>query len=310
MSHTAAIAQKTKVPPITADDAELKEIMEMYEPNIELFEKDKQAVAKANEYIQNSMPINRDKYGRIILTYGDSLPTIVCSPVVICALELQPGESIMGDVHLGDQVRWVVTQSFSASNGEPVTHLIIKPRDIDIGTTLFIPTDRRSYSVRLVSKKKTYMPRVAFQYPGDEMRKAVLRKNAEEKRVARIKEKNARPKHCNYSISGDVELLPRSVCDDGIKTTIVMDKVTQTLPAMLLQGNDKKTPYKIVNYRVHDNQYIVDRLFTDTAKLVLNTGKHKKEVSIVRMQGELKGVNRIKLTRKTGGYHDKEDYNR
>jgi type IV secretory pathway VirB9-like protein len=40
----------------------------------------------------------------------------------------------------------------------------------------------------------------------------------------------------------------------------------------------------MVNYRVKDNIYIVDRLF-DRAALLLGVGKHQTKVEIVREQG-------------------------
>jgi P-type conjugative transfer protein TrbG len=87
--------------------------------------------------------------------------------------------------------------------------------------------------------------------------------------------------HTNYEISGDApSWRPVAVYDNGEKTCIKMPQGLHTTeaPALLLQER-KKT--RIVNYRVRDGCYVVDRLF-DKAVLISGVGKEQQRVEIER----------------------------
>ena len=51
-----------------------------------------------------------------------------------------------------------------------MTHLIIKPADAGLVSSLVIETDRRTYAIKLVSTQHEWMPLVAFNYPDDMQR--------------------------------------------------------------------------------------------------------------------------------------------
>src|SRR5579875_999313 len=40
--------------------------------------------------------------GRVLFSYGTGLPTVVCAPLRVCMIELQPGEKLVGEPHIGD----------------------------------------------------------------------------------------------------------------------------------------------------------------------------------------------------------------
>ncbi|MGI4944061.1 MAG: TrbG/VirB9 family P-type conjugative transfer protein, partial [Janthinobacterium lividum] len=114
---------------------------------------------------RNEMPhAGEDGYVRFL--FGATLPTVVCAPLQICNLSLQPGE-IVNSVNLGDSVRWKVTPAISGNGGTQTTHLIIKAVDAGLTSSLDVETDRRSYAVKLVSTEAQWMPLVAFNYPDD-----------------------------------------------------------------------------------------------------------------------------------------------
>ena len=80
---------------------------------------------------------------------------------------------------------------------------------------------------------------------------------------------------------GDENLRPVRVFDDGAKTYIQMPLGVQSrqAPALVILGQDGKG--EMVNYRVKDQLYVVDRLF-DHAQLILGSGKKAQKVEIAR----------------------------
>ena len=75
---------------------------------------------------------------------------------------------------------------------------------------------------------------------------------------------------------------PVHVMDDGVKTYIQMpqEAIPRELPVLVVKT---AAGSEMVNYRVKDNIYVVDRLF-DRAALLLGVGKHQTKVEIVREQ--------------------------
>ena len=85
----------------------------------------------------------------------------------------------------------------------------------------------------------------------------------------------------DYSIKGgDPTMRPTRVLDDGLKTYIQMPAATgrTEAPVLVVEGPDGG---EMVNYRVKDGVYIVDRLF-NRAALIVGAGKHAKKVEITR----------------------------
>ena len=111
----------------------------------------------------------RGEDGVVRFLYGATLPTVVCAPLQVCDLALQPGE-IVNNVNVGDKVRWNVSPGLSGSAGGQVTHLIIKPTDAGLVSSMAIETNRRTYAIKLVSTQHEWMPLVAFNYPDDMQR--------------------------------------------------------------------------------------------------------------------------------------------
>jgi type IV secretion system protein VirB9 len=91
-----------------------------------------------------------------------------------------------------------------------------------------------------------------------------------------------------YKITGGSESIrPVRVIDDGVKTYITMPHaaMTRELPALIVEsikGKGEKAQ-EMVNYRVKENIYIVDRLF-DRAALILGEGKNADRVEIRRVE--------------------------
>jgi len=227
--------------------------------------------------------------GRVMYSFGAGLPTVVCAPLRVCIIELQAGEKIVGEPHIGDSVRWNISPAMYGTGDQATAVIILKPQTPGLDTNLLITTDRRAYYLRLISKPEDYVARVAFAYPDDDTSRKWQLQLAEQQALAKL-EKHAsevppavltvEKMSFDYTIrGGDEHLRPVRVFDDGAKTYIQMPAEIQhrEAPVLLVLGKDGKG--EMTNYRVKDQTYIVDRLF-DRANLVLGSGKKAQKVEI------------------------------
>jgi len=246
------------------------------------------AVRLSEKWLTDAMTPAPGPDGRVRYTYGDGLATVVCAPLRICTVELQPGERLVAEPHIGDSVRWLITPALYGREPAVTAVIVIKPQEPGLDTSLLIPTDRRIYYLRLVSKPEDYTARVAFAYPNDEATSVrwtdFLARQAEEERNANRNSElslDAEAMNFNYEIKGDVAIRPVLVFDDGSKTFIRMnpDVKHRELPVLVVIGAGGKG--EMLNYRVKNDVLIADRLF-DRAQLVLGTGKQSLKVEIRR----------------------------
>jgi P-type conjugative transfer protein TrbG len=226
--------------------------------------------------------------GRVLFSYGTGLPTVVCAPLRVCMIELQPGEKLVGQPHIGDSVRWNVSPALYGQGESTTSIIVLKPSTPGLDANLLITTDRRAYYLRLISKPEDYVARVAFAYPDEETRDRKWQQHlAEQKRqeeerahIEDLPNGAADALHFNYRLKGGNEnIRPIRVFDDGKKTYIQMPALAanRELPVLVVIGANKKP--EMVNYRVKGSTYVVDRLF-DRAQLVLGTGKKAQKVEI------------------------------
>jgi type IV secretory pathway VirB9-like protein len=104
--------------------------------------------------------------GSVRFIYGAQQPSIVCAVLQVCDVALQSGE-LVNSIHLGDTARWTVEPAITGSGAAETQHLIIKPMDVGLETSLVVTTNRRTYHLKLRSHRTEYMPQVAFTYPDD-----------------------------------------------------------------------------------------------------------------------------------------------
>lgn len=239
--------------------------------------------------------------GSIRFVFGVSEPSIVCAVLQVCDVALQPGEQV-NNINVGDP-RWTVEPAISGVGASEVQHLIIKPQDVGLDTTLVVTTNRRTYHLRLRSHRTKSMPYVAFIYPDEENKKwAQLRERQQEMRdelaagVPQAKEYLGNLDF-NYKIDGKTRWKPVRVYNDGVKTIIQMPStMSQTeAPTLLVVRKNRgflsfsKSPQEVlVNYRVQGDRYIVDSVF-DQAILIAGVGSNQDRVTITRCDGQPKG---------------------
>ena len=229
------------------------------------------------------------KDGRVVYVYGAGMPVVVCSPLHICVVELQPGEKLVGEPQIGDSVRWEISPASAGSGESAMPLIVIKPTAAGLDTTMMIPTDRRAYYLRLQSKPDDYLARVAFSYPQDhdqqwrrfQQQQNAARQSKDEHKDTKVLPDAVASIYWDYDIKGgDPTMRPTRVLDDGVKTYIQMPVATQRTeaPVLVVQGPDGG---EMVNYRVKGDVYVVDRLF-NRAALIVGAGKHAKKVEITR----------------------------
>jgi P-type conjugative transfer protein TrbG len=228
--------------------------------------------------------------GAIRFLFGAQQPGIVCAVLQVCDVELQAGEQV-NSIHLGDTARWTVEPAITGSGPAEVQHLIIKPMDVGLDTSLIVTTNRRTYHLRLRSHRTEFMPRVAFTYTED----ALAKWDAINSREARQKQDRTMPQTGEYlgdlkfayDVSGSASWKPIRVYNNGVKTIIQMPgAIAQTeAPTLLVVRKDgglfRDDETVMVNYRVQGDRYIVDTVF-DKAILIAGVGSGQDRVTITR----------------------------
>ncbi len=228
--------------------------------------------------------------GSVSFLFGATQPSIVCAVLQVCDIELQAGEQV-NSIHLGDAARWTVEPAITGYGGAEVQHLIIKPMDVGLNTSLIVTTNRRTYHLRLRSTHHDFMPRVTFVYMEETRKKWEAAKAANEQEH----EKKIIPEtgeylgnlYFHYQIEGKSSWKPLRVYNDGKKTILEMPAtMAQTeAPTLLVVRKDggvfSDDDQVMVNYRIQNDRYIVDILF-DKAILIAGVGDSQDRVTITR----------------------------
>jgi type IV secretion system protein TrbG len=193
-----------------------------------------------------------------------ALYRLYAAPEKVSTVALEAGEELI-DVSSGDTVRWVIGDTLSGDgHGSKRVHILIKPTAAELSTNLVILTDRRTYHLELQSTKDTYMASVSWTYPADSLI-ALHRMNGPPTAEEMHNDPRALPPeslHFRYRIEGDTPpWRPLRAFDDGRKVFIEMPQglAQGEAPPLFVAGSDGQP--ELVNYRLHGNYYIVDRLF-------------------------------------------------
>jgi type IV secretion system protein VirB9 len=214
-----------------------------------------------------------------------ALYRLYAAPQEVSDIALQPGESLTA-ISAGDTVRWVVGDTTSGTGATKQVHILAKPFTAGLKTNLVITTDRRSYHLQLESTDRTYMAALSWTYPDDELI-ALKKQNDEAAKATPIDTGVALGNlHFDYVIGGDnPPWKPVRAFDDGTHVYI-------EFPATLAQGDapplfikGENGASELVNYRVHDNYYIVDQLF---AVAELRLGSDPQQVVRIRRKPDVR----------------------
>jgi hypothetical protein len=103
-----------------------------------------EVIAEANR--KASAGPDREGYFNAIMTYDfadGALFQVYAAPLRLTAIQLQPGEKILGKPAAGDTIRWIMGVGRSGTDAAEQQHLYIKPTRSGLATTMAINTDRR-----------------------------------------------------------------------------------------------------------------------------------------------------------------------
>ena len=242
--------------------------------------------------------------GSVLFRYGESYPSIVCAILQVTDIELEPGE-VVTQVNVGDTTRWSVESAVSGSGADQTQHLIVKPRDIGLTTSLVVTTDHRTYHLMLVSHEKEFMHSVRFVYgheraaqpastPAPEAAKTAVpvpqqvaadpppwrHQKPDGKRVAFVETDDTDD---GYVVNGTADWKPVTVYSKGGKTYIEMPESVRHKEAPVLFEETRKGWFHhekiLVNYRVKGRWYVVDKVI-DKGTLVSGVGGGQTKVDI------------------------------
>ncbi len=233
---------------------------------------------------------SRDGYLNAVQVYPYSdgaLYQVYASPGEITDITLQPGETLAGSgpIAAGDTVRWIIGETESGTGATKRIHVLLKPTRADLSTNLVIDTDRRTYHLELRATPATYMASVSWRYPEDEL-VALNRTSIQAQASAPVDQGlDLAQLQFRYAITGDSPAWrPLRAFDDGRKVYIEMPVgiAEGELPPLFVVGSTGGT--ELVNYRVRQNYYVVDRLFA-AAELRMGSDKKQAVVRIARTDG-------------------------
>ncbi len=231
--------------------------------------------------------------GGVVYTFGATLPTILCAPGKVCAIWLEPGETIVKNgLHVGDPKRVILDLSKMGNRDV----IVVKITQTGITSNIIINTDRRSYTIQAKGTKNEYIPYIEFVYP-ENMNRVLDKYHAA---IATGERNKILPNgqrldklDFNYRISGDnPRWKPIRVYSDGRQMTIQFPSAhfEHGAPALAGLGDPggvfSDPSYEVVNYRPgpDGDTYIVDKLL-DHAVLVSGAGKNQVRVDIEYIGG-------------------------
>ncbi len=272
--------------------ASVAPVLAPYQPNVVLDAKELAALRIANEWKNSPDKPAKAADGSVKYLYGATLPTLICSTLQVCEIKLQRGE-IINNVHLGDAIRWTADPAETGSGAMAIQSIIVKPMEPGVTTNLIATTDRRSYTIKLISAKnrENWMPSISFHYPDDSERAWA---NYKEKQRRAVESstlptgENIADMDFGFRLSGDNPRWKpvRVYADKNAGKTFIefhSDKFHDGVPALVALGKNgglfSGPKEQAVNYRLWGKKFVVDALL-EKAILISGVGSEQVRVTI------------------------------
>ena len=191
---------------------------------------------------------NSQNNSTVVFKYApNQLYKIYCCAGYLTDLTLKKGEKI-SFVGGGDTSAWAIEKS----TVDGIPHIYIKPMVETSTTNLIITTNKRSYQL-ILNTSNWYNPMVTWNYGYEEEPEFNFRNEQGSLNG------NFETLNFNYKISGESKSKPIAVFDDGEKTILQFNNLPKKLPSVFIKNKDKKG-ISMVNYKLSNNCYILDRL--------------------------------------------------
>jgi type IV secretion system protein TrbG len=222
--------------------------------------------------------------------YGHAQPTLTCTVLRACVIELEPGEIVLSRI-AGDTERWEISPAPAGPDGRTVL-IVVKPHECDITTNLVLATDRRLYDLTLdappckgrsTNPQQPYVRHVRFYYP-DDMIAQLAKAGAPPVRIGA----DVLSLNFAYRVQKDRHFpwAPAQVFDDGARVYLKLPADARHAEAPVLFVLEADGSRVLVNYAVvGGDTYVTDRLF-DRAVLVAGVGGQEQQVLIERTEIE------------------------
>lgn len=232
---------------------------------------------------KNTRPVTGGD-GVVRWPFGTSMPSVICAPYQVCDIALEPGENV-NEIHVGDKIQWNVMPAVTGEGNERVVHLVVKPQDAGLVTSVLIYTDRRTYSIKLISVQKQFTGMTAFTY-GDNMDQAwanVTHTSASGGGV-RVALNDI---DFNYRINGNAPWRPLRAYSAGGKTYIDFPSAMQfgTAPSLMGVNDDgglfRSPTEQMLRYTISGNTFVIETI-VPKLKLISGVGRAQVEVDIER----------------------------
>jgi type IV secretion system protein VirB9 len=261
----------------------------MGETPITITKQEREALNIAGKWIKHTGRPTPAGDGSVQYVFGSTVPTLICTPLQVCAVRFRAGE-VINTLNVGDSARWKITRSSFGSGSSEVEVVVVKPTESGLVTNMIVTSNERIYTILLKAAKHEWMPFITFHYPEDE-EKANAQHLAQRQRAIYSSTlsngMNVANLDFGYKVSGDnVPWKPIRVYSDGIKTYIEFDSIGNEAPVFVeLQSkggvfSDPET--KIVNNRFIGKKLVVDGI-PNLSALIVGVGKDQRMVTIEKI---------------------------
>ena len=217
----------------------------------------------------------------VTFPFGHSQPTLTCTVLRACVIQLQPGEVVLSKIS-GDTERWEITPAPAGQDGR-TTLVVVKPRDCDLTTNLVLSTDRRLYDLTLdappcktrsTNPQQVYVRHVRFYYPDETV--ATWAEPAPARVAPDVAALNF-----GYRVKKDRKFpwAPAQVFDDGARVYIKLPEEARHSEAPALFVYEADGSKALLNYTLAGGDtYVTDRLFQRAVLLMGVDGKERRVV--------------------------------
>lgn len=231
-----------------------------------------------------SISSKRDFYNSIVeYNYKDGkVYDIIVNATSVTDIRLEGGESVSGNIALGETENWTIETTMSVENGSETLHFLVRSEEESGETVLIVPTNRRTYYLRLIATKGRSMIGVRFKYKSSDL---LSSKGPNSSATYPISSKNSnmydvdvRNLSFAYRIESNSDIAPTSVFSNESSTFFQFDPrfvYQKSAPSLYLKRGNK---LELINYTIRGNLYFTATVIGENESFVFLEGENTTEV--------------------------------